>query len=80
MATAQDCAFLWMLHKLALGPYVAEVYGWDEAVQKALFRSRFDPAQRRIIVAAGQDVGVLEVTEREEEVFLDLSESRAATL
>jgi GNAT superfamily N-acetyltransferase len=73
-ATAQDYAFLWTLHKLALGPYVAEVYGWDDAVQEPLFRERFDPAHRQIIVVDGRDAGVLEVSEREDGVFLDTIE------
>jgi ribosomal protein S18 acetylase RimI-like enzyme len=73
-ATEQDYTFLWSLHKAALGPHVAKVYGWDETLQAQLFRERFDPARRSIIVVADQDVGVLEVTEGEDGVFLDTIE------
>lgn len=69
-ATDSDYDFLFALHTATMRPTVAQIWGWDEARQAALFRERFSPAVRQIIVFEGRDVGVLEVEERPGEVFL----------
>ena len=69
-ATAEDREFLWQLQRRALGPYVARVYGWDDADQRRRFDANFDPASNRIIVDAGRDVGVLRTGEGPVEVWI----------
>lgn len=69
-ATSADYAFLYHLHVATMKPYVAQVWGWDEQMQAERFRQRFDPTRQRIVVAGGQQIGVLEVEERPSELFL----------
>jgi ribosomal protein S18 acetylase RimI-like enzyme len=69
-AAQADYDFLYALHEATMRPTVTQIWGWDDARQSAIFRERFDPAARRIIVIDGRDAGVLEVEERPDEVFL----------
>jgi ribosomal protein S18 acetylase RimI-like enzyme len=50
--------------------YVEQVWGWDDAEQEAFFLRRFDPDRWQVVEAAGEEVGMLIVEEREDEVFL----------
>jgi ribosomal protein S18 acetylase RimI-like enzyme len=65
-----DYDFLYALHEATMRPTVSQIWGWDDARQGVMFRERFDPAARRIIVLDGEAVGVLVVEERPGEVFL----------
>lgn len=69
-ATAEDRDFLYRLHVATMKPTVSQIWGWDDAVQAAYFRDRFDPSVRQVIVMDGRDVGVVEVERRPAEVFL----------
>lgn len=69
-ATGNDRKFLYELHRAALGPYVDATWGWDEDAQIAFFDARFDPARRQVVQVAGADVGVLEIDERPDEIYL----------
>jgi len=51
------------IHRAALGPYVAELWGWDEAWQAEAFARRFDPQSIRVIVVGEQVVGFFELNE-----------------
>ncbi len=62
------------LHKAALGEYVEQTWGWDEALQRRLFVEAFDRQPRQVIEVDGHDVGVLVVEERADEVYLGLIE------
>ena len=69
-ATADDYDFLRWLHRATMREYVERTWGWDEDVQAAMFRERFDPAGQQIVVVNGRDVGVLRVERREDQLFL----------
>ncbi len=69
-ATADDYDFLRWLHRATMREYVERTWGWDEDVQAAMFRERFDPAREQIVVVDGRDVGVLRVERREDQLFL----------
>jgi ribosomal protein S18 acetylase RimI-like enzyme len=73
-ATHDDYEFLYNLHATTIRPSVEATWGWDEAFQRAYFADRFDPAQSQIIVVDGEDVGVLQVEERNGQPFLGLIE------
>jgi ribosomal protein S18 acetylase RimI-like enzyme len=73
-ATTADYDFLYQLHRATIRPAVAAMWGWDEAWQQAYFAQKFDPAQRQIIAVEGQDVGVVAIEERDEEIYLALIE------
>lgn len=49
--------------------YVAATWGWDEEVQRAIFRERFAPDSSRIVVVDGRGVGVLAVERRATDRF-----------
>jgi ribosomal protein S18 acetylase RimI-like enzyme len=53
-----------------MGPYVARIWGWDDAVQRAFHQRWFDATRLRIVTCDGLDVGVLDVEDRPDEVFL----------
>jgi GNAT superfamily N-acetyltransferase len=69
-ATEADYDFLYALHTVTMKEYVTAIWGWDEAAQQRMFRERFDPAARQIVVVEGQDAGDLEVEWREDSAFI----------
>lgn len=71
LVTEADEAFLYRLHREAMRELVEETWGeWDEDWQRAYFQRDFEPRRLRIIQYDGQDVGVLSVEDRAEELFL----------
>lgn len=73
-ATADDFTFLYDLHRTTVREAVEATWGWDESFQHRRFREHFDPAGSQIIVVDGCDVGVLQVEEWGDEVYLGLIE------
>jgi len=69
-ATKTDFAFLQKLHKLTLKPYVEQIWGWNDLQQEKLLCDRFDPAKLQVIQIESEDVGVLQVEEKIEQIFL----------
>ncbi|MGH8571695.1 MAG: GNAT family N-acetyltransferase, partial [Gammaproteobacteria bacterium] len=72
--TAADFEWAFELHKAAMGEYVARTWGWEEDFQRQLFADRFQGKPRQVIQVAGQDVGVVELEERSDELYLGLLE------
>ena len=60
-ATANDSRFAFDLKKAALGEYISETFGWDEAAQQKLHEQRFRPSGTQIVMFGGQDIGLLAV-------------------
>lgn len=73
-ATADDFAFFFQLHKDTLGPYVDQVWGWDDEDQRAHLRRTIDYDATQVIVADEVDIGRLKVERRQHEVYLGLIE------
>jgi ribosomal protein S18 acetylase RimI-like enzyme len=73
-ATADDAEFFFALHELSLGPYVDQIWGWDDDEQRAYLTAHLILERVRVIVADGVDAGRLDVEDRDEEVFLGLIE------
>jgi ribosomal protein S18 acetylase RimI-like enzyme len=73
-ATAEDAGFFYSLHEAALGPYVDQIWGWDDDEQRAYLREHLVLDRARVIVVDGEDAGRLDVEERDDEVFLALIE------
>jgi hypothetical protein len=46
-AGLHDFDRLFEIHRLAMRPYVEQVWGWDDQWQAAYFREHFDPAVRQ---------------------------------
>lgn len=69
-ATLADEEFCFQLHKLAMGDYVAAIWGWDDADQSDYHARAFDPDRWQIITVDGTDAGLFIVEERAEEIYL----------
>jgi GNAT superfamily N-acetyltransferase len=68
--TENDKEFLWNLKVAAMRPCVELVYGWNDDAQFSYFLKNFRPKTMRIIRYDGQDVGMVELLERPEELFI----------
>lgn len=73
-ATPADFDFLFALHRAAMRAYIEPIWGWHEDWQLEYFREKYDTRQRQIIQVEGQDVGVLVVEQRADELYLGLIE------
>jgi ribosomal protein S18 acetylase RimI-like enzyme len=73
-ARAEDFSYLYELHVRSMRAYVEQTWGWDEDVQRAMFRDAYDPAELMVIVRDGKDVGVLGFDHTAEPPFLKLIE------
>jgi ribosomal protein S18 acetylase RimI-like enzyme len=73
-ATVDDAEFFFTLHKGSLGPYVDQIWGWDDEDQRAYLAGHLVLERVRVIVVDGVDVGRLDVEEHDDEVFLALIE------
>ncbi len=71
-----DADFEWSfaLHRDALGDYVNEIWGWDPETQRRMFSERFVVQSRQVVEVDGERVGVLEIDDRPEELYLALLE------
>ena len=73
-STADDFEFVFELHKATLGPYVDQVWGWDDDVQRAYLGRNIDFAATQVIVVDGADAGRLDLAERDGDVYVGLLE------
>jgi GNAT superfamily N-acetyltransferase len=54
-----------------MGPYIEQLYGpWDDEVQWGFFDKWFHPENVRVITVDGEDVGVLGLEDRDDEVYV----------
>ena len=60
-ATYEDSDFAYGVMKSALGEYIEQTYGWDEAKQREIHNRRFRPSATWIVVYGGSDIGLLAV-------------------
>ncbi len=69
-ATAADLDFLWALHVASMKPYVEQVYGWDDADQRAMYEHDFAHAKTQIVEVDGRPAGRLELRAHDDAVWL----------
>ncbi|UCG42945.1 MAG: GNAT family N-acetyltransferase [candidate division WOR-3 bacterium] len=62
-ATPADSEFAFQTKKAALGRYIEQVWGWDEAEQRRFHEDRYARREYHVIQTSGADVGIL-VAER----------------
>ncbi|HEX8349940.1 MAG TPA: GNAT family N-acetyltransferase [Hymenobacter sp.] len=62
-ASPTDFEVTLKIKKEALGPYIEQVWGWDEQFQRAYHTEHFNSANTSILIYAQQEVGLLEVTD-----------------
>jgi ribosomal protein S18 acetylase RimI-like enzyme len=77
-ATADDFAFFFALHKESLGPYVDQVWGWQDDEQRAYLERNLVLSRTRVVVVDGVDVGRLDVEDCDDERVLGLIEIAAS--
>jgi predicted N-acetyltransferase YhbS len=70
VATKNDKEFLWELKKAAMAEYVDAVYGWDDVIQRSFFEKGFHPDVIRVIEEDGQMIGMYELQDREDDLYL----------
>jgi ribosomal protein S18 acetylase RimI-like enzyme len=70
-ALAADSDFVYRVKKAALGRYVEETWGWNEAEQRAYHAREFNPRLMEVISVEGQAVGTLQVTRSKGAILLD---------
>lgn len=58
-ALESDQDFAYQVKRAALGPYVAQTWGWDEAVQQAMHARDWRSRRPEIIVVDGRDAGTV---------------------
>lgn len=69
--TDADYLWLWLLKRATMKAYVEQTWGsWEDQTQAARFRANFVPDHIHIIVADGNDVGLIHVERSPEEIFL----------
>lgn len=73
-ATVDDFEFFFQLHKDTLGPYVDQVWGWDDEDQRAHLRRTIDYDATQVIIAGDVDIGRLTVERRQHEIYVGLVE------
>jgi GNAT superfamily N-acetyltransferase len=69
-ALASDAELLYRLLREALGPYVARLWGWDDAFQQERWARVFDASRWQVISEGEAPVGGMEVEDRPDETYL----------
>jgi GNAT superfamily N-acetyltransferase len=73
-AMREDGPFLYQLLVATMREYVEPLWGWDKEWQETYFWARFEAdlesGRRQIVVRDGEDIGVLVVEERADEILL----------
>jgi ribosomal protein S18 acetylase RimI-like enzyme len=69
-ATRADQAFLYELHRAAVGSYVSAVWGWNEPDQRRRFARWLRSGGTDVVEVAGEPVGCLQVRDEGAEVYL----------
>ncbi len=70
-AADADRDFVFDLYRAALGSYIEETWGWDEAWQRANFDAAFPTANWKVLIVSGARVGAVRVSETEREIYVD---------
>jgi ribosomal protein S18 acetylase RimI-like enzyme len=73
-ATDGDREFCFALHRATMREYVAAIWGWDDAVQRAYFDKGWDPTITRIVMHHGQSIGILKLEEQVGVTYIALIE------
>lgn len=69
-AAEDDFDFLFRVKREALGEYIAATWGWDEDDQRERARAEPRAWPTQVIVAGGEDAGVLQVDRRGSELYV----------
>lgn len=70
-ASNVDREFLFELHRLALGPYIAQTWGWNENWQRDHFGRTFPTVQSKLIFDEGCRAGAIRTSGTDRELCLE---------
>jgi ribosomal protein S18 acetylase RimI-like enzyme len=70
-ARPDDFDFLLELTRASLGPYVEEIWGWDDETQRRIQAAWQERGGVEILERDGRAIGCLKVTNEPDHVFLD---------
>ncbi len=73
-ADETDREIIFHLHKQALGPYVDQIFGWDDSEQEEMFNQKFDPLANKWIVVDGVQVGIVRYRDNGDHFYIDIIE------
>lgn len=69
-ALPQDTDFAFRVKKNALGPYIKETWGWDEAFQIDFHLQSYEPSNISILSTSNEDIGYVETETSEEHIAI----------
>src|SRR5690242_2246796 len=70
-ATPADSTLAYEIKKAALGPYISQVFGWDEARQLDFHAEDFHPSNSHILLDHGQPIGWFAAHQEDAAFFID---------
>lgn len=65
-----DSELIFDIKKRSIKPYVEEMFGWDEEWQRQFVYKNYRPENIEFIIAEDRCIGLLEVVEDDNEIFL----------
>jgi ribosomal protein S18 acetylase RimI-like enzyme len=69
-ASQKDFEITLKIKKLALGPYIAQVWGWDDAFQQTYHSEHFNPKSTTLLLHQERVIGFLEKVEKSDSIFI----------
>jgi GNAT superfamily N-acetyltransferase len=75
-AVENDIDFLYTLHVATMKEYVDKIWGWDDAFQESNFRKNYVPAEIQIVMLDGEEIGMISLEHKVDEIFLRIIEIR----
>ena len=69
-ATAADFEVTLAIKKQALGPYIEQVWGWEDEFQRAFHSENFQPDSTTLFLYEGREIGLLESAQQPDSLFI----------
>ncbi|MDF7812832.1 GNAT family N-acetyltransferase [Hymenobacter sp. YC55] len=69
-ATPADFEVTLAIKKQALGPYIEQVWGWEDEFQQAFHSENFKPNSTTLLLHEGREIGLVEAAEEPDSFFI----------
>jgi GNAT superfamily N-acetyltransferase len=70
-ATQADSQFVYQVKKAALGPYIEQVFGWDEEQQQAFHAEEYQVETTQIVLQDSQPIGWVASHQEHQNLIID---------
>ncbi|HEX8428375.1 GNAT family N-acetyltransferase [Hymenobacter sp.] len=70
LATAADFEVTLAIKKQALGPYIEQVWGWEDEFQRVFHAENFKPDSTTLLLYEEREIGLLEAEEQPDSFFI----------